>query len=484
MRTALARLLVCLAMLVGGGSAGPAAALAQAPDRSSPPEPGPVRPLDLPDIQKRTLGNGVPVWIVEQHEVPVAHVSLVLQSGASAEPAGAYGLASLTAAMLDEGAGDRSALEIADAVDFLGASLGSSSSFDASAVRLYVPVARLEAALAIMADIVMRPTFPAQELDRLREERLTSLLQARDNPASIAAVTFPRLVYGDEHRYGYPTVGTAEALRGFDVDDLKGFHAAHYVPANASLVVVGDVDADAVLPQLEAAFGTWSTAAKPPRPEMPTAPQLRERRVFLVDKPGAAQSQVRIGWIGVPRSTADYFPLLVLNTILGGSFSSRLNQNLREEHGYAYGAGSVFDMRAAAGPFFAAAGVQTDKTAEAIVEFFNELEGIHQPIPEEEFERVTDYLALSFPQGFETSSSIAAGLEEMIVYGLPENYFETYLERLSAVTREDVQRVAREYIDPDRFAVVVVGDLSAIEQKVRALDLGPVRVVSLDEVMN
>jgi zinc protease len=235
---------------------------------------------------------------------------------------------------------------------------------------------------------------------------------------------------------------------------------------------------------LEQAFGSWTPAAlaAPVKP-VPDAPQLKERRVFLVDRPGAAQSQVRIGWVGVPRSTPDYFALAVMNTILGGAFTSRLNQNLREQHGYAYGAGSVFDMRLSAGPFIAAAGVQTDKTAEALREFFKELTGILEPVPADELEKAKNYLALSFPREFETTSSIAGAIGEMILYDLPRDYFETYVSRIQQVTAPDVQRVAKRYIQPDRFAVVVVGDLKTIEAPVRALKLGPVRVVGLDEVM-
>lgn len=460
-------------------------AAAQAPDRSKPPAVGTPPSLRLPQIQKRTLTNGLAVWLVEQHEVPVVQVDLVERAGGAADPPGKFGLASLTAAMLDEGAGQRDALEIADEIEFLGAELVTASSFDASRVRVHVPAARLAQALPIMADVVLRPTFPAKELDRLREERLTHLLQARDDPASVASVGFPRLVYGPGHRYGIPDTGTAETLRVFTVEDLRGFHAAHYRPDRAALVVVGDTTLEGVLPLIESSFGPWKAAggATPAVPALPPAPQLTRREVLLIDRPGAAQSQVRIGWIGVPRSTPDYFALAVLNTILGGSFGSRLNQNLREQHGYTYGAGSVFDMRISAGPFVAAAGVQTDKTAEALTEFFKELNGIRQPVPADELAKVKNYLALRFPQQFETTRNIAGRLVESIIYGLPEDYFATYVDRIQAVTAEEVRRAAERYIQPDRFAVVIAGDRLGIEAKVRALNLGPLKLLTVDEVM-
>jgi zinc protease len=454
----------------------------QAPDRSAAPKPGRPPALTLPAIQKHTLSNGLPVWVVELHEVPVVHLTLVLRAGSGLDPADKFGVASLTAEMLDEGAGTRGALEIADAIDYLGANLSTSGSFDASSVSLHVPVARLKDALPVMADVALRPTFPDQELERIRKELLTSLLQAQDDPETLVRFAFPRLVYGPAHRYGSPAIGTAAALKGFSTADLRAFHSRNYVPGNAALIVVGDVTASAVLPQLESTFGAWKGKADAPS-RLTDAPQLKARQVYLIDKPGAAQSQIRIGWIGVPRSTPDYFALRVLNTVLGGSFTSRLNTNLREQHGYSYGASSTFDMRLGAGPFFAAAGVQTDKTSESLREFFKELAAIRNAIPPEELERAKNYVALSLPRSFETTSSIAASLAQIFIYGLPDNYFATFTERVRAITVADAQRAAERYIQPDKFAVVVVGDRKTIEPGIRALNLGSLRIVTIDEVM-
>jgi predicted Zn-dependent peptidase len=454
----------------------------QRPDRLVPPKSAAAPEFTAPQVQKRRLSNGLPVWIVELHKVPVAHVSLVVRSGGGADPAQKFGVASLTSQMLDEGAGARDALEIADAIDYLGASLSTSSSFDASLVDLHVPVARLSDALGLMADVALRPTFPDKELQRVREQILTSLIQTQDDPAQLVRFAFPRLVFGAQHRYGTLSVGTAAAIRGFSPGDLKQFHGKHYVPGNSVVIVVGDTTPDAVLPMLEKAFGAWKGTAPPPE-GIAEAPQLKSRQLYLIDKPGAAQSQIRIGWIGVPRSTPDFFALRVLNTILGGAFTSRLNTNLREEHGYAYGASSAFDMRAAAGPFFAAAGVQTDKTVESLQEFFKELGDIRQPIPADELAKAKNYLALSFPRSFETTRDVAGSLAPVFVYGLPEDYYATYTHRILAVTAEDVQRAAQRYIQPDKFAVLVIGDRKTIEAKVTALNLGPIRVVTVDEVM-
>jgi predicted Zn-dependent peptidase len=454
------------------------------PDRSKPPALGPPPRLELPPIQKRTLSNGLPVWLIESHEVPIAQVNLVVLAGSGDDPAGKFGVAGLTAAMLDEGAGSRSALEISDAVEQVGGVLGTGSSFDASAVRLNAPVSKLRDALGVMADVALRPTFPQVELDRLRQERITALLQARDDPPSIASRAFSRILFGPSHRYGTGGTGTENTLKTLSADDLRAFHSVFYQPSNAAFVVVGDIETEAILPELEARFGVWKAGARATRKDIPIATQPARGQIHIVDKPDAEQSQIVMGWVGVPRSTSDYFTLVVLNTILGGSFTSRLNQNLRERHGYTYGASSAFDMRLSAGPFIAAAGVQTDKTAEALREFFNELKGISGHIAAEELARARNYVALGFPAEFETSSDLSRRIEELIVYELPEDYFERYVPAVQAVTADDIRKAAARYIEPSQFVVVIVGDRKRIEPGIRATDLGPVRVMTVDEALN
>lgn len=450
-------------------------------DRSKPPALGPAPRLDLPPIQKRTLANGLKVWSIESDEVPLVQVNFVVAGGSGDDPPGKFGVASLTAAMLDEGAGARSSLEIADAIEFLGATLTTTSTFDASAVRLNVPAARLSDALAIMADVALRPTFPQSDLDRLRQERLTSLLQARDDPQSIAAFAFARLVFGRSHRYGTGAIGTEATLKALSAADLRAFHGAYYQPSNATVIVVGDVKADAVIADVDRHFGVWKQTATAKRADVPRAPLLERGEIYIIDKPGAEQTQIRIGGVGVPRSTRDYFPLTVLNTVLGGSFTSRLNQNLREKHGYTYGASSAFDMRLSAGPFVAAAGVQTDKTADALREFFKELNAIGDPIRPDEAGKAQSYLALGLPSEFETSSDLSRRIEELVVYGLPDDYFERYVTNVEAVTVEALRTAAATYIRPSRLVVVVVGDRSKIEAGIRALNLAPVRVMTIEE---
>lgn len=470
-----------LALVLALPTSGQTAAAAK-PDRSKPPALGPVRPLHLPPVQELHLANGLPVFLVEQHEVPVVQVNAVVRAGAGNDPLDKPGLASLTADMLDEGAGGRSALEISDEVDYLGADLTSEAGWDATVVALHVPVKRLERALPILADVVLRPTFPAGELERVRTDRLTELLQWRDEPRAIASVAFARALYGGKHRYGTATLGTELSVRRFSRNDLTAFHAQAFRPDNAAIVVAGDVTAASVQPQLEKAFGGWKAAGNLAAGEVPLAPQVPGREIWIVDRPGSAQSEIRIGRIGPPRSTPDYFALTVMNTILGGSFTSRLMQNLREQHGYAYGARSSFDYRLSSGPFVAAAAVQTDKTAPAVAEFFKELDAIRKTITDAEIAKAKNYVALSFPSEVETTGDIASKLAEQFIYRLPNGWLESYVSRIAAVTPPDVRRVASQYVDPEKVAVVVVGDRSKIERELTALNLGPVKTLSVEEL--
>jgi zinc protease len=451
-----------------------------APDRSAPPELGPPPSLRLPPVDRFELPNGLPVILMEKHGVPIVQVKMLIRAGSVDDPSGKTGLASMTAAMLDEGAGELDALALADAIDFLGADLEVGSGLHTTGIYLFTPVSQLEPALALMADVVLRPTFPAAEIERLRTERLTGLLQARDEPRAIAVVQFDDALFGDEHPYG--AFVDEASLRALTRADLVNFHGTRYRPDNAVLIVVGDVNAADMRPMLTAAFGGWEPGGAAPA-KVDTAPQVTGRTVYLVDKPGAAQSEIRIGRIGAPRVTEDYFALMVMNTILGGSFTSRLNSNLREDKGYSYGAGSRFDMRPVAGPFQAGAAVQTEVTDKALVEFMKELTEISQTVTEEELERARNYVALRFPGRFQTVAGIADQLGEAYLYDLPPDYFNDYVEDVLAVSMEDVNRVAKEYVDPENMAIIVVGDLETIEPGVRALSLGDVEILTVEDVL-
>lgn len=448
-------------------------------DRSVAPAPGPAPVLDLPPIQRFTLSNGLEVLLVEQHELPVVDIDVLVRTGAGADTGRVAGRATLAADLLDEGTETRSALEIAEAIDFLGAGLETRASWDATSASLHVLRPRLEPALEILADVVIHPAFPEQEVRRKKEERLTALLQQQDEPRILANNAFAEVLYGTEHPYGRPILGTPESIRALDRDALVDFYGTYFRPGNAAIVVVGDVTRDEIHSLLERHFGAWQPAPVPAT-EPPAPPAPGPTAITIVHKPGAAQSEIRVGQIGVARDTPDYFPLLVMNTVLGGSFSSRLNIRLREERAYTYGAGSSFDERRAPGPFVASTAVFTGVTDSAVVDLLREIRRIREePVPADELARAKNYIALGLPRSFETTGDIADHIGEVVVYGLGDEYYDDYIERVQAVSAADVQRVAQRHLDPERMAIVIAGDRAEIEAKLEALGIGPVQVREL-----
>jgi predicted Zn-dependent peptidase len=322
----------------------------------------------------------------------------------------------------------------------------------------------------------------ATELERLRKERLTSLVQMYDQPTAIASVAAATLVFGEKHPYGRGTFGNEKSLRSFTIDEVKGFYNKFYNASNATFIVVGDVKTADIVAKLEKAFGTWPKGEQA-KVIVPVADQVKGRTLYLIDKPDAPQSVIRISRVGADRKSPDYFPILVMNTILGGSFSSRLNMNLREKHGYTYGANSGFDFRPSPGPFTASSSVQTAVTDKAMTEFMNELKGILEKVLDQELTRAKNYLALSYPGDFETSSQIASQLGEMITYDLPADYFNKYIGKILAVTGEDVQRVAKKYINPNSLAIIVVGDQKKVEKGLSDLKLGALKTMKIEDVL-
>jgi predicted Zn-dependent peptidase len=443
-----------------------------------PPALAEPRTLRVPPISEHTLPNGLRLLVVEHHELPVADVLLLVRTGGEADPPGRAGLATLTASLLDEGTHSRDALAIADQAAYLGVSLSTSSGWDASSIALHAPTARLDSALALLADVALQPSFPGSELERLRQERLTELMQLRDRGPAIADRAFASAVFGDGHPYGQPLSGTTASTKAITRADVRRFYDTYYRPNNVTLIVIGDVRPDDVVARVARLFGDWAPAdvpavrfTEPPKPAATT--------VYVVDRPGAPQSSVRIGTVGVPRATDDFFPLLVMNTILGGSFTSRLNMNLRETRGYTYGAGSSFAMRQVAGPFTARAEVVAAKTDSSLLEFMKELRGIRDTVPAGELEKARRYLVLQLPGEFETTGDIARQLVPVALYGLPLSYYDAYAQHLLAVTQEDVQRVAQRYVDPATMAVVVVGDRKSIEPAIEAARIGRTEVREL-----
>jgi len=462
------------AAAAGKGKMKQAAAKTGAIDRTKAPPLGPTPALRLPKIEAIKLANGLEITVVEMHEVPVVDVTLLFRAGAVRDPADVPGLATFVANMLDEGAGSRDALAIAEEVAYLGATLGAGAGSENATVNLHCIKPRLDAAMDLMADVVLRPVFADSEVVRQRELRQNALLQLRDQPTQIAPIAFNMIVYGAAHPYGRPLGGNEASTAKLTRDRVTAFYDTYYRPNNARMLIVGDITAAEAKQFAEARFGAWKTGEIPALSSMPSPPP-GPRTFYLVDKPGAAQSVIRIGHVGVARSNPDYFPVRVMNTILGGSFTSRLNNNLRETRGYTYGARSQFDMRREPGPFVATASVVTAKTDSSVIEFMKELRGMRDvAVPATEVEKAKAYIALGFPGDFEATADAAAQYLDLLANDLPLTEYATFMQRILAVTPAEVQRVAKKYIDPDHFAIIVVGDRKEIESGIRALNEGPV----------
>ena len=446
-------------------------------DRSTPPRNDATPSLRPPEIRRFSLSNGLPVLLVEKHDLPLVAVEILLPGGAGAVEPSRAGLAGLTADMVDEGAGARSALDIATELERLGAIVGTSAGYDESQVNMLALRPRLAESLDLLADLLVRPTFPPAELERVRAERLDLILKLSAEPSSVANDVLSAVLYGPDHPWGPPLLGTRDSLARLNGADVAEYHAARYHAGNATVLVAGDVNVSELEPLLEARLGRWERRIASPV-VLPPAPERTRATVHLADRPGAAQSEIRVGRVAVARDTTDYFPIVILNTLLGGSFTSRLNATLREEKGFTYGARSGFHTRRAPGPFVAQAAVHTPVTGEAIGVFLDEIERLREePVPEDELARARSYAALRLPQRFETVGDLVARLAEQTLHGLPDDYWTSYIPRLLAVDAAAVQAAARRHLDPRRMAVVVDGDSAAIRAPIERLGM-PVEVIA------
>ncbi len=449
------------------------------------PKGGPDPKFALPSFTKEKLSNGLNVWFVKQSELPIVSMNLVVNSGGTADPADRAGLASFTANLLDKGTKTRSAVEIANQRQALGAFMGAGSGWDSANVNMQTLTKNLDAALDIYADMIINPTFPAEELETLRKMTLVGLLQRKDNANAIANVAYNQLLYGKGHPYGKSLGGDEASVKALNKAEIEKFYGTYYRPNNATLIVVGDTDAKIMMPKLEKAFAGWK-ANEVPQIAVPAEATFGKPGIYLIDKPGAAQSVVTIGQVGVARNNPDYFPLLVMNSILGGQFSARVNMNLREDKGYTYGARTGWSFRRGAGPFDASAQVQTAVTKESVMEFMKELNGIRGAIPvtPAELDYNKQSLIRRYPGGFETVGQISGQLANLVVYGLPDTYFNEYIQKIQAVTIDDVNRVANKYLTPDKMAILVVGDRNAVEPKLKEIQGWGNSIILLDSEGN
>jgi len=439
-------------------------------DRSVKPQVGPTPKYTPPPVTRRKLSNGLEVMIAERHELPILTLNLVVRGGDARVPEEKNGLAALTADLLTEGTKTLDSMALAGALSKIGASIDAHGGREATTLSLTTLTKHTDRAIDLYSDVLLHPAFPEKELERLRQQRLAMLQMRLDRAEGISGVVFPRLLYGQEHPYGRPDLGTPKSVRSLTRDDVVGLHKQLFLPNNATLIVVGDTTPDAITSTLEQVLKDWkpgdvskSTLPEPPAPKPLT--------VYLVDKPAAAQSVLAVGHVGQPRGTPDYFPLTIMNAVLGGQFSSRINLNLREEKGYSYGAQSHFIFRIGPGPFEAGGSVQTAVTKEALVELLKEVNDIagSRPATEAEVAFAKDRTIRGFPAKFETTFGVAGTLADLVLYSLPDDYFTTYPTKVEAVTKDDVERVAKKYLDTKHLTILVVGDRSKIEAKLKTL---------------
>ena len=447
------------------------------PATATPPSLGAAPKLTIPTIERATLPNGIELQVVRMPEVPLVKARLIIDAGARLD-SDRPGLATFTANMLDEGAGRRDAFEIAEELEYLGASLSTNASWDATTIALGAPKRTFTDAMELMADVVLRPRFSAGDVARQRDLRLAGILQQRDQPGAVAELVFSYVVYPEGHPYHAPIGGDSASTAALDSAMVRTFWNRAANPRAATMIVTGDITLAEAQALVQAKFGSWRAAsAAPSAPAGAAEPTRPATRIVLVDKPGAAQSVVSIGAPGVDRRSPDYAAITLMNTILGGSFSARLNDILREQKGYTYGAGSGYEWRPLPGPFTAGAQVRSNVTDSSLAIFFDEFRRIREaPVSQAELDRAQAYLTLGALGDFETTGDVAGQLAYLETFDLPPSTIPDELAAISRLTADDVQRAAREYLDPDKLSIVIVGDVATIRPGLEALGLGPVEL--------
>ncbi len=443
-------------------------------DRTRLPAPGEPPAFQFPDIRRTTLGAGLNVWTIEHRAVPLVSALLLIRRGSAADPTDRPGLAAITGDLLDEGCGDLDALALHEALGRIGGQIDTEVGSDATLLNLSVLTRFAPRGLGLLADMVRRPRFDATDFERVRDLRLNRLLQMRDMPSTLADRAFTELLYGD-HPYGHLPIGREGPLRSLALDEVKRFHARAHVPDGATLIVAGDGSHDDLLRLAEDAFGGWSAAKRDPLQSASSAPRLGpSTRLAVLNRSGAGQSEVRIGQVAIGRSDPDYFKLLVLNMVLGGQFVSRVNMNLREKKGYTYGARTSVDARRAPGPFVLQTSVQSDATADAVREVFREIGDIRgvRPVTAEELDIGRAALTRGYPRNFETAEQVARAAAQMALYGLPADYYSTFVPRILAIDEAAATGAATRHLHPGRMLTVIVGDRDRIGASLERLELG------------
>jgi zinc protease len=445
-----------------------------------PPRPLAARDVKFPPYEIRTLANGMQVVVVLHHEQPAVSIRLLVRAGAAQDPKGKGGVATLTAALLDQGTTTKSAQEIADTIDYLGGSMGTGALSDLSFVNVIVMKDSFDVAMDLLNDVVRNPAFAQEEIDRQRQQALSGLQVSAGDPDYIANVVFDRLVYGF-HPYGLPNTGTPESLPTITHQDLQQYHDRYFVPNNLILAIVGDVTSDEAFAAADRVFGKWARAEVPPTSFAEPPPATR--RLVVVDKPDAVQTEIRVGHLGIPRKHPDYMAMDLAIKILGGEGANRLHRVLRSERGLTYGASADIETLKQAGDFVAETDTRTESTAEALRLIVEEISTLQRDrVSEHELGDAQAYLAGNFPLTIETPDAIATQVLNAVFYDLPLKEIETFRERVQAVTPDDIQRVAKQYLHPDRLSVVLVGNAAGFATQLKGLGFSEYEVIPIDEI--
>ena len=458
-----------------------AATAQQAFDRKQIPKPGPTPQLQVPKWTTSKLANGATLIVSERHDLPLVSFSMTFLGGTNQfETPAKVGVAAFTTAMLREGTASRSGEKLSLDLQLLGTNVGAGIGGESGTVSFLSTTDKFAPTLEILADMLLNSTFPGPALERLRAQRLVQLAQANAQPGVIGNRVFSRVLYGKDHPFAFDA--NEASIKAVTRDDVVGFHKAYFQPGRAIVTVVGDVNAADVKTTVEKALAAWTAGGEKPTFTYPATPAAKGTTIYLVDRPGSKQASFNIGLPGPPRNTPDYVALQVMNFILGGHFQSRLNANIREEKGYSYGVNSAFAYGRGPGPFRASGDIVSDKTDLALIEFMKELRGMHggRPITDDEMVQAKDSLIQRLPNQFQSVSSIGSSITSLYLQDLPADYYQTFPKLVNAVTKDDVLRVAKKYIELEHLNIVVVGDRKSIEEPLKKTGIAPLVVLDAE----
>ncbi len=437
-------------------------------DRSIKPEPSAEIKISLPEIEKFKLNNGLEVYFIQKDKIPVLQANLLVNGGSSFDPAGKKGLANLFSMVIDEGAGKYDSLQLSDEFDSIGTHFSVSSSEDNLYFSLQTLKENFEKSLELFSTVVLQPHLDEKDFQREQRKMITRIMQQQDEPDEIADIVYQFRMFDKLNPYAYPVSGYEDTVKNLSIEDIRKFYSNYLFPNNSTIIVVGDISKDELQNKLNLFFNDWKPGNVSNNIAFPYSAQ--DKKIFLVDKKNTVQSEIRIGHLSSKRNEENYYSKLILNTILGGQFTSRINLNLRERKGYTYGAHSRFNYFKESAYFYVSTSVGIENTANAVQEIFNELNGIQKGVTPEELEFAKSSIIRKFPSNFETNKQIASNLIGMVIHSLPEDYFNNYIEQLNSVGIDDVNSAAEKYLLPEKSVTVIVGDKTKLLEQLKNFD--------------